>query len=159
MMDAQTICMPTADSENTWKRGFWSVWATQFQESFSDNAYRWLLASFVIGMGLSRERQDFLTNAATILFSLPFILFSGAGGYLADRHSKRSVILGTNFAELPVMGVALLGLLSRNVPVMFAALFLRGIQSSCYSPSKFGILPEILPQGRPPWGKVLPALG
>jgi acyl-[acyl-carrier-protein]-phospholipid O-acyltransferase/long-chain-fatty-acid--[acyl-carrier-protein] ligase len=30
-----------------------------------------------------------------------------------------------------------------SLPIMLAALFLRGIQSSCYSPSKFGMLPEI----------------
>ena len=117
----------------SWKRGFWSIWATQFQESFSDNAYRWLVASFVIGMNLPATRQDFLTNAATVLFSLPFILFSPSGGYLADRFAKRSVILGTKIAELPVMGLAFIGLLTHNIPVMFAALFLRGAQSACYS--------------------------
>src|SRR5215510_8469798 len=151
--------MPGAESDNRWKHGFWGVWATQFQESFNDNAYRWLVVSYVIGMGLSSERQDFLTNAATVLFSLPFILFSPAGGYLADRYSKRSVILGTKLAELPIMGLALLGLVTRSIPVMFAALFLRGIQSSCFSPSKFGMLPEILPEQRLSWGNGLIELG
>jgi acyl-[acyl-carrier-protein]-phospholipid O-acyltransferase / long-chain-fatty-acid--[acyl-carrier-protein] ligase len=151
--------MPGAESDNRWKHGFWGVWATQFQESFNDNAYRWLVVSYVIGMGLSSERQDFLTNAATVLFSLPFILFSPAGGYLADRYSKRSVILGTKLTELPIMGLALLGLVTRSIPVMFAALFLRGIQSSCYSPSKFGMLPEVLPEKRLSWGNGVIELG
>ena len=158
-MSAQPIDMTPAESNNRWKRGFWSVWATQFQESFSDNAYRWLVASFVIGRGLSAERQDLLTNVATVLFSLPFILFSPAGGYLADRYSKRSVILGTKFAELPVMGLALLGLLTQNLVILFVALFLRGMQSSCYSPSKFGMLPEILPEKRLSWGNGVIELG
>jgi acyl-[acyl-carrier-protein]-phospholipid O-acyltransferase / long-chain-fatty-acid--[acyl-carrier-protein] ligase len=158
-MNAFATDMPAAESNTDWKSGFWGVWATQFQESFSDNAYRWLVASYVIGMGLSADRQDFLTNAATVLFSLPFILFSPAGGYLADRYSKRSVIVGTKLAELPIMGLALLALVTRNIPIMFTALFLRGIQSSCYSPSKFGMLPEILPEKRLSWGNGVIELG
>src|SRR5438093_5601739 len=75
--------MPTAESKSNWKRGFWSVWATQFQESFSDNAYKFLVISFVTGRYLAGDR-DYLTMAAGILFAAPFVLFSPAGGYLAD---------------------------------------------------------------------------
>src|SRR4029453_17188803 len=49
-MSAQAIDMEPTESDNRWKRGFWSVWATQFQESFSENAYRWIVLSFVINM-------------------------------------------------------------------------------------------------------------
>jgi acyl-[acyl-carrier-protein]-phospholipid O-acyltransferase/long-chain-fatty-acid--[acyl-carrier-protein] ligase len=158
-MDAQTITMPTVDTDRTWKRGFWSVWATQFQESFSDNAYRFLVISFVADMALPETKRGYLTMIAGVLFALPFVLFSPAGGYLADRHSKRSVILGTKVAELAVMAIALLGLTLQSVPAMLVALFLRGIQSSCYSPSKFGMLPEILPEKRLSWGNGLIELG
>ena len=44
------------------------------------------------------------------LFAIPFILFSMTGGYLADRFSKRSVIIGMKIAEILVMAVALAGL-------------------------------------------------
>src|SRR5207247_1042270 len=150
--------MPTAESKSNWKRGFWSVWATQFQESFSDNAYKFLVISFVSGRYLAGDR-DYLTMAAGILFASPFVLFSPAGGYLADRYSKRAVILGTKIAEIPVMGIALTGLALHSLPIMLAALFLRGIQSSCYSPSKFGMLPEVLPEHRLSWGNGLIELG
>ena len=158
-MDAQAIDMPTVDSKSTWKRGFWSVWATQFQESFSDNAYRFLVLSFVTDRVLGGDQRAVLELVAGILFAAPFVLFSPTGGYLADRFSKRSVILGTKFAEILVMGIALLGLSLGNLPIMLVALFLRGIQSSCYSPSKFGMLPEILPTERLSWGNGLIELG
>jgi len=147
------------ESNIQWKRGFWSVWATQFQESFSDNAYRFLVISFVADMALASEKRGFLTLLAGILFALPFVLFSPMGGYFADRYSKRSVILGTKIAEIPVMAIAFAGLAFHSIPIMLAALFLRGIQSSCYSPSKFGMLPEILPEARLSWGNGLIELG
>jgi acyl-[acyl-carrier-protein]-phospholipid O-acyltransferase/long-chain-fatty-acid--[acyl-carrier-protein] ligase len=151
--------MQATDNSPKWKRGFWSVWATQFQESFSDLAYRWLVISFVTHRAVSTAQVDVQKAIAGVLFAAPFVLFSPAGGYLADRFSKRAVILGTKFGEMLVMTVAFAGLALGNLPIMLGALFLRGIQSSCYSPSKFGMLPEILPDDRLSWGNGIVELG
>jgi acyl-[acyl-carrier-protein]-phospholipid O-acyltransferase/long-chain-fatty-acid--[acyl-carrier-protein] ligase len=159
-MSAHAIDMPVIAQDNRWRRGFWSVWATQFQESFSDNAYRWIVISFVANMAMhAGSTREYLNTVAGILFAAPFVLFSPAGGYLADRYSKRSVILGSKFAEIVVMGIALVGLTLGNLRIMLVALFLRGIQSSCYSPSKFGMLPEILPEEKLSWGNGVIELG
>jgi len=158
-MGAQTLDMPVTEATAGWKRGFWSVWATQFQESFSDNAYRWIVVATVAELALSTSDQWYMNVLAGVLFASPFVLFSPLGGYLADRYSKRTVILGTKFAEIVVMAVAFAGLALNNLPVMLAALFMRGIQSSCYSPSKFGMLPEILPEDRLSWGNGMLELG
>ena len=159
-MSAQAIDMSVDAKDNRWRRGFWSVWATQFQESFSDLAYRWLVLSFVTQMAVDAESaREYLKAFAGLLFAAPFVLFSPTGGFLADRFSKRSVILGTKFAEVLVMGVALAGLAMGSLPIMLLALFLRGIQSSCYSPSKFGMLPEILPERLLSWGNGVIELG
>jgi acyl-[acyl-carrier-protein]-phospholipid O-acyltransferase/long-chain-fatty-acid--[acyl-carrier-protein] ligase len=155
-MSAKAIDMQAAEKEKGWKRGFWSVWVTQFQESFSDNAYRWIVIAFVTDMAV---RVGFLKALAGFLFAVPFVLFSPMGGYLADRFSKRSVILGTKLAEVLVMGMALGGMAMGSLPIMLAALFLRGIQSACYSPSKFGMLPEILPEKLLSWGNGVLELG
>src|SRR5262245_33034425 len=93
-----------------WRRGFWSVWATQFQESFSDNAYRWIVISYVASMAMEGGQRDTLTALAGVLFAAPFVLFSPLGGFLADRHSKRTVILGTKLGEILVMALATAGL-------------------------------------------------
>src|SRR6476660_905310 len=99
----------TGQSTQSWRKGFWSLFATQFQESFSDNAYRWLMVTLVTTT-MAAERHNVLVFAVTTLFSLPFILFSMVGGYLADRYSKRVVLMGTKVAEMGIMGLALLGL-------------------------------------------------
>jgi hypothetical protein len=89
-MSAQAIDMTIETPDNRWKRGFWSIWATQFQESFSDLAYRWIVISFVTHMAIDAEStREYLKALAGILFAAPFVLFSPAGGFLADRFSSR----------------------------------------------------------------------
>jgi acyl-[acyl-carrier-protein]-phospholipid O-acyltransferase / long-chain-fatty-acid--[acyl-carrier-protein] ligase len=142
-----------------WQRGFWSLFVTQFQETFSDNAYKFFLISFVTAMGLTTSQRDSFVFEVGALFAIPFILFSMTGGYLADRFSKRSVIIGLKIAEILVMGLALAGLFLHNFPVMVVALFLRSTQSACFSPSKFGLLPELLPEQQLSWGNGVFELG
>src|ERR1700674_4975337 len=67
-----------------WRLGFWSLIVTQFQGAFNDTALKFLVIyATVEGVfpAASRERLGLLVGA---LFPLPYILFSLAGGYLAD---------------------------------------------------------------------------
>src|SRR5580698_1725459 len=91
-------------------RGFWWLFITQFQGAFSDNVLKWLVISLITGMGFSNDKRDQLVGVVGALFALPFILFSMAGGYLADRYSKRTVTIGIKLFEIAVMTLALLGL-------------------------------------------------
>src|SRR5262245_53202520 len=96
--------------ENRWQQGFWSLIATQFQGAFSDNALKNLVLFLVIGAGLPEQVRERLAVIVGALFSIPFILFSMAGGYLADRYSKRSVTIATKVMEIAVALVAFAGL-------------------------------------------------
>jgi acyl-[acyl-carrier-protein]-phospholipid O-acyltransferase/long-chain-fatty-acid--[acyl-carrier-protein] ligase len=159
-MSAHATGIAEIETNRYWRRGFWGIWTTQLQESFSDNAYRWIVFSYITNMAVNGESTGkLLFTLAGFLFAAPFVLFSPTGGYLADRYSKRTVILGTKFAEILVMAIAVAGMAIGSLPIMMAALFLRGIQSSCYSPSKFGMLPEILPEKRLSWANGLIELG
>src|SRR5579884_180972 len=68
--------------------GFWSLVVTQFQGAFNDNALKFLVIYVVVGMSLPGAERDWLVLVVGAVFALPFILFSMAGGYLADRFSK-----------------------------------------------------------------------
>ncbi len=94
-----------------------------------------------------------------LLFSVPFILFSMAGGYLADRYSKRSVIIGTKFLEIGVVLAALAGLWLHSLVIQCAAGFLMSTEAAVFAPSKYGLLPEILPEKRLSWGNGVLELG
>ena len=51
-------------------------------------------------MALSQGLHDALVPLTAGLFSLPFMLFSMAGGFLADRFSKRTVTIGVKLLEI-----------------------------------------------------------
>src|SRR3569833_3724441 len=105
--------------------GCWSFFATQFQGAFSDNVLK-NLASFVALFGTTMSMSDKNSYGESInaLFSLPFILFSMAGGFLADRFSKRSVMLGVKVFEMAIMSLVLFGLWTLNKNVLLAGVFL-----------------------------------
>lgn len=92
------------------------------------------------------------TQAATtfILFTLPLVLLSLVGGTLADRLSKRTVIIVLKVVELVLMAAATLTLWLNPAGgiLIMIILFAMGVQSALFSPSKYGILPELVPHER-----------
>ena len=81
------------------------------------------------------------------------------GGFLADRYSKRTVSIGVKLLEIVIMSFATLGLLQRSLAMGLAAIFLMGVHSSIFGPSKYGLLPELLPERRLSWGNGILELG
>jgi acyl-[acyl-carrier-protein]-phospholipid O-acyltransferase/long-chain-fatty-acid--[acyl-carrier-protein] ligase len=142
-----------------WRRGFWSLIITQFQGAFSDNALKYFVLYLLIGAGIPQDQQELKNAELGFLFSIPFILFSMAGGYLAAHYSKRSVTIATKVMELCVIGMAIVGLAGGNLALQFAAIFLIGTQAALFAPSKYGLLPELLPEERLSWGNGVLELG
>ncbi|MCC9654729.1 MFS transporter [Rhodopirellula halodulae] len=88
-----------------------------------------------------------LQGIATVVFGLPFVLFGGLAGYLADRYSKRTIIVTSKVAEIVVMGLGLLAFLATPMigfAGLWIVLFLMGLQSTFFGPGKYGIMPEML---------------
>ena len=96
-------------------RGFWALIVTQFQGAFSDNALKWLAIFLITQTVASADERDRLVTIVGGLFAVPFILFSMAGGFLADRFSKRRVILGVKVFEIFVMLLALFSLAAHHL--------------------------------------------
>jgi acyl-[acyl-carrier-protein]-phospholipid O-acyltransferase/long-chain-fatty-acid--[acyl-carrier-protein] ligase len=140
-------------------RGFWCLIAAQFQNAFNDNAFKNLLFFLILGMNLPAVERDRLVLILGVVFAAPPILFSMSGGYLADRFSKRAVALATKSLEVGVMLVALAALTLHSIPLCFVALFLMSSQSALFAPTKYGILPELLPEKRLSWGNGVLELG
>jgi len=148
-----------ADAPRSWRLGFWSLIATQFQGAFNDNALKFLVLYLIIGTNLTPDEEETKVLLVGSLFALPFILFSMTGGYLADRFSKRTVTIWTKAFEICVMLFAIAGFTLRSMPMSLAALFLASTQGALFGPSKYGLLPEILPENRLSWGNGVIELG
>lgn len=142
----------TAAPGAPWRTGFWFLMFTQFQGAFSDNALKWLVTFLVFSLDLPAERQDSLVGLAGAVFALPFLLFSIWGGWLADRCSKRSVMSGVKVAEIGIMLFAAFALARGSLPLQMLAICGMGMHSAFFAPAKYGILPEVLPAQRLPWG-------
>ena len=150
----------TSVEARPWRLGFWSLIATQFQGGFSDNALKWIVSFLILGLGLPQLQRDRLfVLVIPLLFSVPFILFSMLGGYLADRYSKRTVVIGTKYFEILVVLAALAGLWMHSLVIQCAAGFLMSSQAAVFAPSKYGLLPELLPENRLSWGNGVLELG
>src|SRR6201984_3607702 len=133
--------------------GFWALIATQFQGAFSDNAMKWLVSFLVLESGVSREQRDFLfVVVVPLVFAIPFLVFSIPGGYFADRFSKRSVTVWTKRLELVTMGFATYAFWVNRVDLGAVALFFICAQEAIFGPSKYGLIPELLPTSRLSWG-------
>src|SRR5713226_5569586 len=150
-------CM--AEQDTNWRRGFWSLIATQFQGAFNENGLKSLVFFLILAMHLKPEEENNRVFVLNLLFSVPFILFSMTGGYLADRFSKRTVTVGTKLFEMAVMLLAMLAFAQENLQLALAAVFLASTQAALFGPSKYGLLPELLPQKLLSWGNGVIELG
>jgi acyl-[acyl-carrier-protein]-phospholipid O-acyltransferase/long-chain-fatty-acid--[acyl-carrier-protein] ligase len=160
MNDSEISSQPTETGSRESLRGFWALIVTQFQGAFSDNVVKNLVVLIAIfGTSMTAVEKNHFGESIGALFSLPFILFSMAGGFLADRFSKRSVMLGVKIFELLIMSLVFAGLWTLNQNLLLASVFLMGTHSAFFGPSKYGSLPELLPGKKLSWGNGLLELG
>ncbi len=142
-----------------WRLGFWSLIVTQFQGAFNDNGLKFLVFYLIVERNFRSAERDRFILLVGALFAIPFILFSLAGGYYADRYSKRSVTIGTKLFEIGVGLFAIAALATGNLIMEAAAVFLISTQGALFGPSKYGLLPELLPDNKLSWGNGVIELG
>lgn len=94
---------------------------------------------------------------ALLAFLIPSLIFSIAGGALADCFRKRTIIIWTRVGEILLMGAATATLFAAptHLLIPYFILALTGAQSALLSPAKYGILPELLPSARLSYGNGL----
>src|SRR6202051_3489724 len=133
--------------------GFWALIAAQFQGAFSDNTLKWLVSFLVLETAATKEQRDlWFVLVVPLLFSVPFLLFSIPGGFLADKFSKRSVTIATVVGQLAVMALATWALAEERLGWAGVALFLMSTLGAIFGPTKYGLLPELLPESKLSWG-------
>jgi MFS family permease len=119
---------------------------TQFSGAFNDNLYKnalLLLITFTT-VGWAGLPVDLVVNLAAFLFIVPYFLFSGLAGQLADRHEKSRIIRWVKTAEIAIMTLAAIALWQGWYGVLLGLLFLMGTQSAFFGPVKYSILPQVL---------------
>ncbi len=119
---------------------------SQFTGAFNDNAFK-MTAVIVLVQMLGKGNLSTVLAACSALFVVPFLLFSNFAGTLADRFSKRDIIVASKWMEAALLVLAIPVLLSGLAWPLYTLLFLLCTQSALFGPAKRGIVPEIVGEG------------
>ena len=117
------------------KRGFYSIMAAQFFSSLADNA---LFIAAVALLGHAHE-PDWKKAALVPIFAVFYVLLAPFVGAFSDAHPKGRVMFMSN--AIKAVG-CLMMLLGVNPLLAYAVV---GLGAASYSPAKYGILTELLP--------------
>ena len=125
-------------------RRFAPLFVAQALGAFNDNVFRNALVILVTYRLARQQGWDTATLVALAggVFILPFFLFSGHAGELADRMDKAAIARMVKLAEIGIALLAALSLWLEWIPLMLLTLFLAGVQSTYFGPVKYAILPQ-----------------
>ncbi len=148
-----------------WNRGFIAMCVTQFTVAMNDNMFKWL----IIPIGKAYAHDDLIRTLGSVFLVIPFLMWTSIAGYITDKHSKRNVMIWCKFAEIVLLLFAVFvfcmgpvadpevpkrsfmeiltnpASIPAKVPLLLFILFLLGSQSTFFSPSKYGSIPELVP--------------
>ncbi len=125
------------------------MFLSQFLGALNDNLLRSALVVLISysaqrGITLPFNHPVILVTLCSALLIMPFILFSGIAGQLADKLKKGTLVTYIKLAEIVIMSIALLGFIQENVILLMVMLFISGTHSTFFGPIKYSILPELL---------------
>src|SRR5215831_20146818 len=86
------------------QRGLQPFLWTQFLGAFNDNLFKIVVSMLAVHM-VSAARAGRELSLVSAIFILPFLLFSGYAGQLADIHSKRTVLVVSKSLEVIAAGI------------------------------------------------------
>jgi acyl-[acyl-carrier-protein]-phospholipid O-acyltransferase/long-chain-fatty-acid--[acyl-carrier-protein] ligase len=148
---------PTENSRGgVFSLSFLALVATQFFVSLNDNMFRWLVVpigkelidkswiDMPAGVKNWMQPETLALSLGLACFTLPFLLFAAPAGFLADRFSKRNVMVVCKLAEIVVVALGVMAILAGSLPGMFLVLFILGGQAMMFITSKLGAIPEIV---------------
>lgn len=128
------------------ERRFLPFFTVAFLTTFNDNVFKQALLVYILTQNLSvfGLSSDVLIPLSTVIIILPHVLLSATAGQALDKHPKSKGIKWVKFAEIAVMALGVAGLLTGNMMILLATLFLTGLQSAFFGPAKYSLLPEVL---------------
>jgi len=143
------------------QRRFSPFFLSQALGAFNDNVFKNVMVILATYHTASYTTMppELLTNIAGGLFILPYVLFSGMAGQLADRYDKTLVLRSVKAFEIAIMIVAAIGFAVTSIEILLAALFMMGVHSTFFSPAKYGLLPEVLRPSELVGGNALVEMG
>jgi len=127
-----------------WTRGYTGLMISQFAGATNDNLLKGALLILVVAPNLWADALGPAgTGWVSFALTLPFILFLGYAGQLADRFSKRTMVVWVRLTELPIVLLIVLGFWYGSFWVTFTGFLLIASQSAFFNPPKYGMIREV----------------
>lgn len=135
---------------------FNALYTTNFLSTLNDN-YQKMLGMLVVTGWVSSEWKPLVISITGAALVLPYIFCSPLANRAAQVFGKRKVVCVCKLLEFPIVLLAVAGFLLKD-PTLFSqhtyttslsvflvifSIFLIGLQSSMYSPAKYGLIRDI----------------
>ncbi len=112
---------------------------------FNDSFFRQSAMLLAVGAVAAGADRSSMQGWILAIFALPYLLFAAPAGWLADRFSKRRVVIGAKALELAAMGIGAVGIITGSWPLILTMAFTMALQSCVFGPSLNGSIPELYP--------------
>ena len=129
------------------------LFAANFVGVLNDN----FLKNCIIFIGITWAMPSWLnlsqlTTLVAAGLVIPYLIFSPLSGKIAVKYSKQAVFRWCKIAEFPIVLLACTAFWKQWIFVSIASIFIMGIQSCLYSPSKYGLIRDIGGEEGIPYG-------
>ena len=127
-------------------RRFGTMFACMGLGAFNDNFYKnalIIMTTYKLAKQIGVEPATLL-SIASACFILPFFLFSGLAGEIADHFPKHRMVRALKLTEFILIILASFSLMFQHIWSLLVILFLLGVQAAFFGPAKYAILPELL---------------
>ncbi|MDA7911010.1 MFS transporter [Akkermansiaceae bacterium] len=132
-------------SNRLFNRGFCALLITQFFGAINDSVLKQVIILAVASGGVWANQLGEGGQAYVALcLTIPFILFSGIAGQIADRISKNRITVLAKIAEVGIAALALGAFFAGNLWACLVVMVLLATQSAFFGPAKYGMIPELL---------------
>ena len=123
-------------------RQFFSLYLTNIFGVMNDQMLKTLVC-FVAATWTDKFDKTTIVSAMAAAMVLPYIFLSPLAGKLPHFFRKKKIVNTAKLCELPIMLIAVLGFYFENIGIAMTAVLLMGLQSSLFSPAKYGLIKDI----------------
>jgi 1-acyl-sn-glycerol-3-phosphate acyltransferase len=141
------------------RKRFGPLFCVQFLGALNDNLFKNTMLIMIAFRAANEAESGMVTNLGAGLFILPFFLFSGVAGQIADKSDKGRIMRIIKGAEIGIMAVGSIGFVTGHNGLLFLTLFLMGVHSAFFGPAKYSILPQHLKESELMTGNALVEMG
>lgn len=118
---------------------------TQFFGAINDSVLKQVIILAVASGGIwANQLGDGGQAYVALCLTVPFILFSGIAGQVADRISKSRITVLAKITEVGIAAIALGAFFDGSLWACLGAMVLLATQSAFFGPAKYGMIPELV---------------